>query len=888
MTPKIPQPSLTERRARLRELLKRDDATFWQYHEVLTGATEDERKSLARTLSIKKLIDRYSREGTTEQRLVCVYTAAALGGTFKHVGVELLNLIGRGLPGEANWKFSTAESEQYLSQRTEAMMLGLSERDNTWITGFVNERGYGRFGYDLPTLWVQIHQLLHERGLTNTTRSYLWGFVTAVPDMYIGSSENREEVISFFKNNSQTLEHEMWACFTDEGLLRKEWSGRENADTLALFHMLQENFDGFRDRLLTECLKAMLRDFSAKNTSIFHHIYRGMNPTPDENLDNITLLTSVLTTVPSTSVGLAQEMLMSCVEKLTEPQIHDLLNASHTVMLRTEKKILRAQIALLGAIARTHPEYTQDVDGLMRETAESLPPDLQPAAQTLMSPAEAAADKTSAPSYAEQVMGSVMIPENLPQLLEQHVSTPQVHIYTSDAEFMDGLIPCLQGTGDGSQLPQLIDYLAHNPRITLDAAQQDFLAERCVNSGIRSGTHALGNYLMYRVIAPHRKLFKKLPQGFTGYRHEFHTNPQTGETIQPYQVEHTGSLGRQKPRIEKTTTNYRGPAGLCQEQIDCLEHPENLVFVPIPHAEESTWTRRVEPLTYRPRPHNMYDQAYAEAPNDSLMMWLIEDHELPTAQMPFAQAALNTAGIPEEFMHRAVQAIDDFHRTLMQWYAWLLQNNPNTLAAQSMPFVTTTGFQKHVKGLETILDTITHTHQVLQEPAYSVLGWLTGAAAAEHRALTAESIAALAGRGMLDASLLANELAYLLRGGWVKPVRAASCLQDAASISPLAGWRIVQVLENMLPMVGEINRGSALVQLLLQLAGEYGVSIKIPEVLQPKMKGSTVLVKNLRALEKLEPHPTELAEKARQHAQNLLDKRLGRDITVKKEERNAN
>ena len=57
--------------------------------------------------------------------------------------------------------------------------------------------------------------------------------------------------------------------------------------------------------------------------------------------------------------------------------------------------------------------------------------------------------------------------------------------------------------------------------------------------------------------------------------------------------------------------------------------------------------------------------------------------------MPFAQAALNTAGIPEEFMHRAVQATDDFHRTLMQWYAWLLRDNPNTLAAQSMPFVTT-------------------------------------------------------------------------------------------------------------------------------------------------------------------------------------------------------
>ena len=547
MTPKIPQPSLTERRARLRELLKRDDATFWQYHEVLTGATEDERKGLARTLSIKKLIDRYSREGTTEQRLVCVYTAAALGGTFKHVGVELLNLIDRGLPGEANWKFSTAESEKYLSQRTEAMILGLSERDNTWITGFVNERGYGRFGYDSPTLWVHIHQLLHERGLTNTTRSYLWGFVTAVPDMHIGSSENREEVISFFKNNPQTLEHEMWACFTDEGLLRKDWSGRENADTLALFHTLQENFDGFRDRLLTECLKAMLRDFSVKNTSIFHHIYRGMNPTPDENLDNITLLTSVLTTVPSTSVGLAQEKLMSCVDKLTEPQIHDLLNASHSVMLRAEKKILRAQIALLGAIAKTHPEHSQHVGDLMRETAESLPPDLQPAAQKLMSPAEAATDKTNAPSHAEQIMGGVMIPETRPQLLEQHVSTPQVHIYTNDAEFMDDLIPCLQGTGDGSQLPRLIDYLARNPRITLDAAQQDFLAERCVNSGIRSGTHALGNYLMYRVIAPHRKLFKKLRKILLGTGMNSIPTPRLAKPSSPTRLNTLGFWGVKNP-----------------------------------------------------------------------------------------------------------------------------------------------------------------------------------------------------------------------------------------------------------------------------------------------------------------------------------------------------
>jgi hypothetical protein len=70
--------------------------------------------------------------------------------------------------------------------------------------------------------------------------------------------------------------------------------------------------------------------------------------------------------------------------------------------------------------------------------------------------------------------------------------------------------------------------------------------------------------------------------------------------------------------------------------------------------------------------------------------------------------------------------------------------------------------------------------------------------------------------------------------------------------------------------VSDINRGGSFVQLLVQLAGEYGASIEVPEALRPKMRGQTVLAKNLRALEKLQPHPTELAEKARQHAMELL------------------
>lgn len=43
--------SLEERRARLRELMKRDDATVEEYHAIIGGATEEERVSLAKTLN---------------------------------------------------------------------------------------------------------------------------------------------------------------------------------------------------------------------------------------------------------------------------------------------------------------------------------------------------------------------------------------------------------------------------------------------------------------------------------------------------------------------------------------------------------------------------------------------------------------------------------------------------------------------------------------------------------------------------------------------------------------------------------------------------------------------------------------------------------------------
>lgn len=55
------------------------------------------------------------------------------------------------------------------------------------------------------------------------------------------------------------------------------------------------------------------------------------------------------------------------------------------------------------------------------------------------------------------------------------------------------------------------------------------------------------------------------------------------------------------------------------------------------------------------------------------------------------------------------------------------------------------------------------------------------------------------------------------------------------------------------------------------VGGEYGVSVEIPEVLRPKMKGSAVLAKNLRALSALGPCSTELAHQAQEQALAISD-----------------
>ncbi|PZU27755.1 MAG: hypothetical protein DI576_16110, partial [Actinomyces sp.] len=66
----------------------------------------------------------------------------------------------------------------------------------------------------------------------------------------------------------------------------------------------------------------------------------------------------------------------------------------------------------------------------------------------------------------------------------------------------------------------------------------------------------------------------------------------------------------------------------------------------------------------------------------------------------------------------------------------------------------------------------------------------------------------------------------------------------------------------LLPDLDGIRGANAMVEALVALAGDYGMSVPVPEELRPKMKGQSAMAKALRALDALPDAPTGLAREA--------------------------
>ena len=811
--------TLTERRTRLKQLIA-EHKPVEEYQKVLSGATEEERASLVRTLSPTKLKEpknRFTPLGT--------YAVTALTKKPARAAQLILQLCWD------NYKHRDAIARYAAA--------GASERPNDWVLEYVAETCF------MDELWPLSQTLLRERGLICEDEEYLKGFQARIPAVNTASTHNHQEALEFFAEDPARFE-EFWALFRVEGAMLEEYTYgffHPNGSMLALTKLLSDNYSGFRDRVLTECLQAMLRDFSPANTRIFHTLYRGMHPTEAENLSRFGTLVSVLGASPSTSVSLAQDMLTPLIPQLDQEQAAELMDASATVLLRTEKKVLRAQLRLLTKLVKTHPECAAQVSTLVADAVNTLPLDVQSTARKLIIDEPVTAPNTP---DAEGGTGSIIIPEAAPHDREPEREAEPLTPIADDAECVEVLLKVLEEETQETQLPRLLAYMVQsrkaNRSIEMDKATQERIYSHNKNlrywDAVKDELRASLSYLAlksYRLKLTHCDFMQKYRENYLFSR-----------------------------------AKSRGPQVLLQEQFAYADKPykkelEPVVTTPLP-AAQCVWERVAVDWSKR---RNVYVAGRIVEGFPGYVGW----RKLGVTRQPkdasFAEAALTAVVISADYSENMEKASTcRWCRLVVQWCAWLLYNNPDIFAAHMMPLMTAALYEKRVYGLEIVLTALAQSWRSLGAPAYCALGFATAAKDTGYRALAAETLATLADRDMFDTYTFSAELMQLLKDKYVPANRVVETLQDAASISPLAGWRVCQVLQGLLPVVGELSRGGALVQLLAQLAGEYGVSVEIPEVLRLKMKGSTVLAKNLRALSALGPCSTELARQALEQANN--------------------
>ena len=811
--------TLTERRTRLKQLIA-EHKPVEEYQKVLSGATEEERASLVRTLSPTKLKEpknRFTPLGT--------YAVTALTKKPARAAQLILQLCWD------NYKHRDAIARYAAA--------GASERPNDWVLEYVAETCF------MDELWPLSQTLLRERGLICEDEEYLKGFQARIPAVNTASTHNHQEALEFFAEDPARFE-EFWALFRVEGAMLEEYTYgffHPNGSMLALTKLLSDNYSGFRDRVLTECLQAMLRDFSPANTRIFHALYRGMHPTEAENLSRFGTLVSVLGASPSTSVGLAQDMLTPLIPQLDQEQAAELMDASATVLLRTEKKVLRAQLRLLTKLVKTRPECAAQVSAPVADAVNTLPLDVQSTARKLIIDEPVTAPNTP---DAEGETGSIIIPEPAPRDREPGREAEPLTPIADDAECVEVLLKVLEEETQETQLPRLLAYMVQsrkaNRSIEMDKATQERIYSHNKNlrywDAVKDELRASLSYLAlksYRLKLTHCDFMQKYRENYLFSR-----------------------------------AKSRGPQVLLQEQFAYADKPykkelEPVVTTPLP-AAQCVWERVAVDWSKR---RNVYVAGRIVEGFPGYVGW----RKLGVTRQPkdasFAEAALTAVVISADYSENMDKASTcRWYRLVVQWCAWLLYNNPDIFAAHMMPLMTAALYEKRVYGLEIVLTALAQSWRSLGAPAYCALGFATAAKDTGYRALAAETLATLADRDMFDTYAFSAELMQLLKDKYVPANRVVETLQDAASISPLAGWRVCQVLQGLLPVVGELSRGGALVQLLAQLAGEYGVSVEIPEVLRPKMKGSTVLAKNLRALSALGPCSTGLARQALEQANN--------------------
>lgn len=844
--------TLAERRAALKRLLAAGESAIDAYERVLEGASEKDRRSLVKSVPFARLVPpavEWEWDAVPEDTVrMCAFLRAALAGSDDAGDDYGARWSGRrgGDPREG------ADLERLLA----AHRRGAAQRSSEWLEEAAGSPGGVGF-------WHTYRSLLAERGAYLTSAPSLEYFARRIiPAPHPTSDETR----LFFEENPTFLDHEFWQLFRVEGALPGSalfvWMYREDPSAPGgdferlhsqdLICYMATHLPHLRPRILSECLAAQRRDFSAYNARAFSLAWEALEPTREEALEAVADLIALLAVEPSPSVSLAQKSLLGIARELTDEQAGALVQASAQVLARSEKKLLRAHLRLLAALVKAHPECAPAVSDVVAEA--EFPLDLQDRAAALIVAAAGSHGSDRAGSSGAASMGasargggsgegtqaSWIFPD------APAADLPRAEWVAELPDDNDAVVAALhalfEDVAAGAALPALLTCISGGG-IELAEADKKLLAAYWKSAPNWKGANQL-SYLASRLLDGVE--VKDAPEAghFRGYRRK-------------------GSEWDQ----------HRGPVALLHEQlrVACGDKPydkpngqdmyrfDPILTEPL-EPMEAQWERQIIRAPYQ-KPVSVVRGEYTKT-DDMHETWVIPGQTPATGEDSLAGALANVAGVAPEFTGRLLES-GNYRSSgvAYAWAAWALQHNPDILAAHAMPVLQGAFFKfpQVITPVEVVVPALGTGWRAPGAPTYSALAWASTAAQANYRAITAEAIASLADTGRFDPAAMAEALGYLLRNGWFGPGRVAQTLTDCASISALAGYRVAQVIAVLLPSLAGVRASNSLIEALVALAGDYGMGVPVPEELRPKMKGSSAMAKALRALDALPAAPTDLA-----------------------------
>lgn len=943
--------TLEERRAALKALMEAESTDVQEYHAVITGATEEERASLARTLTPKSVIGSDHINRTP----LAAYVAGALVRTpdgdpweyHRSAGRAMRTLLWRGSPDQ---------------QLIDAFLLGAIERPDEWILRFIE--GLPNSWARSKKIWETCYTLLRARNLSCDAPEYLVLFLhEALPCVKKGSASNHAQLKTFFTRDMTLLDQEFWAVFRTEGVLFKGY-GNYMGESAELCRLMGEYFD-IRDEILDALLRGLTSDFSAFNSAAFHSVYTDLQPTDAENRARFGQLMAVLTAEPSASVGFAQTMLQNVLkacapavlqktpdlQPLEQIELEQLIDALGANLYRTEKKIQRGALRLLKLIATQYAgvskakrKKTQTAEQValanyiadrVLEAYEVLPLELRGAAEACLpedclpqpEEAEAAGASVEVPPVLlpgvehREPVASIANLEEFCTLLTEESNTTSGRItgdespstrgenlarlyhfaatdklapveqqqlrtlrkiaseyYYNNVAYMPALCAVLEANAEAAgyeswELPELTPLLQYSDRSEMVARAHPGNALLSKEEMIRltiQNKHHLWN-ADYKPLKGYRDLYEIFREQMRAVAAggEYRTDGRTVRLL-------TEPLPPRPLAPEEWT--YRMVSSL---DIPWSGYNRGLDFDRIEEYRQASQEGRLREAGFE----NFNVEEFVEYQP----MWQVKGDIVDTAdearealshatagmspEEAIAYEVLNTAFIPFVYLlnlDRVDSWLGDFLPALTEWASWLLQNNPDLLSAYFMFAGRAALDYKNATPVLPLLRALRESTVQVGAPSCALLGYVASAKNPEYRLAAAESIAALFEAGLLDASTFAKTLKWALEDGMVLPNRLVATLREVSSIGVLAGWRVLQVLRLLLPMVGGLTKGGDYVRLAVELAELYGTPVEIPAELEPKMKGSTVLAKSLRALAAVTPRVTEEALAAREAALALL------------------